>query len=179
MFELVTEAEALVYLQRTSMTEDLAQLITNISARIEAYTGRWFIARPVVDILDSDGRDVLFLSRYPVQGAPTVTDLETGMQVTDFLTYGGSGYLYRKGGWPTGRQRYRVEYQAGICQDVATVPADVKQACLEWVKARYERRDPAITREQLGDYSYSANEPDGMPPGVKAALSLYCVPRGW
>ena len=178
MFELVTEAEALVYLQRTSMTEDLAQLITNISARIEAYTGRWFIARPVVDILDSDGRDVLFLSRYPVQGAPTVTDLTTNTPITDFLTYSGSGYLYREGGWPAGRQRYRVEYQAGICQDVATVPADVKQACLEWVKARFERRDPAITREQLGDYSYSANEPDGIPAGVKAALSLWRVPRG-
>lgn len=178
MYELVTNEEARAYLQLPA-TADLTQLITNVSARIEAHTGRWFIARPSTDVLDSGGGAMLFLSRYPVQGTPLVTDLETGEQVTDFLTYAGSGMLYRKAGWEPGRQRYRVEYTAGVCQDVTSVPADVKQAALEWIKARYDRRDPAITREQLGDYTYSASEPDGMPAGVKAALSLWCVPRGW
>ncbi|OAT79309.1 hypothetical protein [Desulfotomaculum copahuensis] len=177
-YDLVTTSEAQLYLKLDTLPAGLDMLITNLSARIEAYTGRWFVARPVVDVLDSGGGDLLFLSRYPVQGTPVVTDLTTGLPVTGFLTYAGRGYLYLGGGWEAGRQRYKVEYTAGMCPDTPSVPADIRQACLEWVAARYNRIDPAITREQLGDYSYSADESDGMPANVRAALSLYVIPRG-
>lgn len=179
MYELVDIFEAQTYLQLDTAPADLQLLVANISARIEAHTGRWFVARPVTDVLDSDGQKMLFLSRYPVQGTPVVTDLTTGLPVTDIFIYHDRGMLYRALGWDAGRRRYKVEYTAGMCQDTASVPADVKQAALEWIAARYERRDPAVTREALGDYSYNADEPEGMPAGVRAALSLYCVPRGW
>lgn len=179
MYELVGVTETQVYLQLPDVPPELPMLITNISARIEAHTGRWFVNRPKVDVLDSEGTHLLFLSRFPVVGVPTVTDVITGLPITDFLCYADSGYLYREAGWEAGRQRYRVEYTAGMCQDTASVPADVRQACLEWVKARFERRDPALAREALGDYSYTADEKGGMPVSVKAALSLYIIPRGW
>lgn len=178
-YELVTVAEAQSYLQLDSVPAGLDMLITNLSARIEAHTGQWFIARPTVDVLDAGGGDLLFLRRYPVQGTPAVTDLTTGLAVTDFTVYFAQGMLYRPLGWEAGRQRYKVEYQAGLCQAVTDVPPDVKQACLEWLAARYNRRDPSITQETLGDYRYAADEADGMPAGVRAALSLYRVPRGW
>jgi hypothetical protein len=174
----VTLEEAQTYLQLDAAPPELGMLITNISVRIEAHTGRWFVARAVTDILDADGGLLLFLSRYPVQGVPVVTDLTTGLAVTDFLLYPERGVLYRGAGWEAGRRRYRVEYTAGMCQDTASVPTDVKQACLEWLAARYNRRDPSLQREQLGDYSYAADEKEGMPAGVKAALSLYRLPRG-
>lgn len=177
--ELVTSSEVQTYLRLDTVPEVLTQLIANISARIEAYTGRWFITRPAVDVLDSGGGELLFLHHYPVQGTPTVTDLSTGLAVIDFTTYQAGGYLYRQGGWLPGRQRYKVEYTAGMCADTASVPADVKQACLEWIAARYTRPDPAVTRETIGDYSYSADEKEGMPANVRAALSLYVIPRGW
>lgn len=178
MYELVTADEARTYLGLTTTPPELPALITMVSARIEAHTGRWFIARAVVDTLDSGGGDVLFTSRYPIQGTPVVTDLERGEPVTDFVPYRAPGILYRAAGWEAGRQRYRVEYQAGMCADVAAVPQDVKLAALEWIAARFNRRDPSLMQERLGDYAYTAQEPDGMPAGVKAALSLYRAPRG-
>jgi len=174
-----TEVKSYLQLDVEPIPDDWAMLVTNFSARIEAYTGRWFITRQAVDILDSGGGAMLFPRHYPIQGTPTVTDMVTNLPVAGFITYNGGGYLYRDGGWDTGRQRYKVEYTAGMCQDTAMVPADVKQACLEWIKTRYERRDPALKRETLGDYSYTTeDEKNGIPASVKAALSLYVIPRG-
>lgn len=178
MYELVTTDEAKQYLQLNTLPPELPGLIAMVSAAIEAYTGRWFIARPLTEVLDSGGGEELFLRRYPVQGTPTVTDLQTGEVVSDFLTYAETGVLFRPLGWPVGRQRFRVEYTAGICNDVMTVPQDVKLAALEWIAARFNRRDPGLMQERIGDYFYTAREDGGMPAAVKAALSFYRVPRG-
>lgn len=178
-YELVTPEEARIYLKLAEVPADLPMLVTNLSARVEAHCGLWFVARPTTETLDSDGAAQLFLSHWPIQGTPTVTDMATGAAVTDFFTYHDRGLLYRAGGWDAGRQRYQVAYTAGACPDTASVPPDVKQATLEWIAARFARRDSSLKRESIGAYSYAADEPDGMPAGVRAALSLYRVPRGW
>lgn len=178
-YELVTPEEARSYLKLAEVPADLPMLITNLSARVEAHCGLWFVAREVTEVLDANGHPQLFLTHFPIQGTPTVTDLPTGEAVTDFFTYHDRGMLYRVGGWPAGLQRFQVAYTAGICPDTASVPADVKQAALEWIAARYARRDSSVKRESIGAYSYAVDEPDGMPAGVRAALSLYRMPRGW
>ncbi|MGE5590176.1 MAG: hypothetical protein ACM3ZA_06110, partial [Bacillota bacterium] len=179
MYELVTSEEAKTYLKLDTVPVDLPPLITNLSARAEAHCRRWFIQRPAVETLDVlPGQRFLYLSHYPVVGTPTVTDLETLTPITGFVVAPDRGMLYLESGWPDGVQRIKVEYTAGLCPDVASVPADVKQACLEWLAARYQRRDPSVKREVLGDYQYSAEETNGLPANVEAALSLYRVPGG-
>lgn len=180
MYELVTSDEAKTYLKLADLPADLLLLITNLTARAEAHCRRWFIQRPATEALDVlPGQKLLYLSHYPVVGTPTVTDLETLTPVTGFVVAPERGLLHLESGWPSGVQRIKVEYTAGLCPDVASVPADVKQAVLEWLAARYQRRDPAVKREVLGDYQYSAEETNGLPANVEAALSLYRMPGGW
>ncbi|HHY92858.1 MAG TPA: hypothetical protein GX511_05915 [Firmicutes bacterium] len=173
MTDLVTLAEAQAYLQLDAASADLADLVTNISAQVEAYTGRYFIQRQVTEYQDGGGCD-LFLQHSPVVGTPTVTDLETGLPVTGFVSYPQEGILYLPGGWPAGRRRYEVQYVAGYAADTSEVPKDVKQAALEWIYARYYRRDAGLSREALGDYSWSGEA--GIPSAVRLVLQRYLVP---
>jgi hypothetical protein len=72
--------------------------------------------------------------------------------------------------WGFGRRRFQVLYTAGF----ATVPADVQQAALIMIAARYNRRDD-LTHEQVGDYAYNAEtgQISGLPPQVEQLLSPY------
>jgi len=55
----------------------------------------------------------------------------------DWELHPDNGWLHRLGcdgvGWPAGKSRYRVRYQAGY----ASVPADVQEACAQWVAALF------------------------------------------
>ncbi|VTR96792.1 hypothetical protein [Tuwongella immobilis] len=74
---------------------------------------------------------------FAPSGAYACSDRPAGLRlhtepVDDWELHANNGWLYRLGsdgiGWPNGRGRYRVTYEAGF----ATVPADVQEACAQW-----------------------------------------------
>jgi len=178
IFDAVSLTEALNYLKCPEDDSDFVQsLITNVSSQAEKYTGRFFVQRAVTEYKDADGDDELFLKKYPIIGVPVVTDTANNAAVTDFITYNEEGYLYREIMWDDGRRRWKVEYASGYAEDTASVPSDIKQAVLEWIASRYNRTDPSVRSEGIGDLStsYESNDQSAMPATTKAFLDKYKV----
>jgi len=176
--DIVTLEEALSYLKCPEDDSAFVQsLITNVSAQAEKYTGRFFVQRSITEHKDADGEDELFLKKYPIVGVPVVTDTSNNSPVTDFLIYKEEGFLYREATWDIGRQRWKAEYVSGYAEDTASVPSDIKQAVLEWIASRYNRTDPSVRSEGIGDLStsYESNDQFAMPATTKAFLDKYKV----
>jgi len=129
--------------------------ISAVVAQINTYTD-WTatVATSMGGYVSSDLLDVW--GAYCLDQTLDVYTIDT--PIYDFLVWreGGRemGILYRNSGWPNGRMNISISYNAGY----ATIPDDVKQACIETVAAFFNRRkrDTGLSGEKLGDYSWTA-----------------------
>lgn len=171
---LVTLAEVKETLE--SPPEDdalLANLIERASRAVERYTGRVFLHTSLTEWHDG-GSATLYLHRRPVVQVVSVTDTEHGVAVPEeqYVIDPGAGMLIRRlGKWETGVRRWEVSYVAGYGVTTAEVPGDVKQAVIQLVTAWYNRRDPGVTAERIGDYSRDVEA--GLPQQVRELLEPY------
>ena len=152
----------------------LTRAIAQVSAAIAGYCNRMFPAETVRDVVYCRlGKAQLELSRFPVISvtAATVSDGTGGQttltQNTDYTVDKARGWLIRLGlggvpiAWysaPT-----TVTYQAGY----TTIPADVQEATLRMVTARFHNRgrDPTLRSQSqpgLGDQTYWVGAVPGM-----------------
>ena len=174
MAQLVTLAEAKALLQSPDADDGLiADLIERASAAVESYTGRRFLHTEATERRDGGARNLVLRYR-PVVAVHQVRDTETGLDVPaeDYIVDGEAGLLIRRRGrWAPGTLRWQVHYTAGYGAQVDAVPADIKQAVLQLVAGWYQRRDPGLTSERIGDYGRDA-EP-GLPSQVRQLLAPY------
>lgn len=147
MADLVTNDEVNAYMGTTGV--DYSADIARASRRVESKIG------PVVYTSYTErhdgGRDCLLLGYSPVKiDSVTITDMESGQTVpaTDYIV-DESGVIYCANGvWGWGRNRYEVTYQAGLCPDVASVPADIKEATLLLIKASKSGGASAVVKSK-------------------------------
>lgn len=177
MSDLCQLADVKTYLGLTTTATDpvLQSLITGASAWIESFCSRVFAQATYTEIRNGNGGNRLFLANAPVSAVSSVTvdgqaiPAASDAQSTGYVYDGGTVYL-RGYVFCRGVQNVTASYTAGF----ATVPADVAQACVELVAAKYAKRDRIDKQsETLGTQQTISYSMADMPAQVKAALLPY------
>ena len=123
------------------------------------------LTRRLHKIVGRDLTNAPVVLTFPDQGQFDVTgDLPRGI-----LYIGRSGYDDGYGGrWPRAPESVFVDYDGGF----ETVPPDIVTACHMMAARMYRgrRRDPGVTTESFGDYSYSLATGDAMDAEARALL---------
>ena len=173
----------------------LQRYLTSASAAISQYCNRVFPAETMTEQfwaqrdrwprLVKGGVPCLQLSRWPIQSVTSVTENGTALvQGTDFTIDATNGQLVRLdiNGYPRPWPIYPivVVYVGGF----QTIPADVADAAVRMVKARYlaRDRDPMLRAENIeGVYSAqywiaAGSQSGNVPPDIADILDNYRVP---
>ena len=128
-------------------------LIKAISAQIQNWLSYEFAVQVYTRTFNGVGGARLMLPDYPVTAVssvsidgiavPTSSSTTTAGYVFDEKTIYLRGYCFTRG-----IQNVLVSYTAGY----ASVPADVEQACIEWVNTTWGRieRDPSVIMMKAG-----------------------------
>ena len=173
-----TPADLAAHLQQSFTAEETAtaqQALDLATARIQGLTGRQFTAK-VNDVvtLETDGGRDLRLPNTPVTSVASVVGRGLGSSTsvtytatTDYELVGNR--LVWSRGWPGGwAQLVTVTYSHGY----ATVPGDVKDACLE-VAAQLFRNPDGMTTAALGDFRAEWDNPTELGPALAAVIRRY------
>jgi hypothetical protein len=179
----------------------LTRYIAACSQAIQTYCNRIFAVQTIEDQFFPQrdapispviqGVDPIQLSRWPIVALLSVVEWPSSANPvtltsgTDFLEDDDAGQLIRldKFGAPKlwSTAPLTVQYSAGY----ATLPADVVDACIDFVKFRYfaRMRDPSLKSENVvGVYEASylwgtgPGGPDDMPATVAGKIDRYRVP---
>jgi hypothetical protein len=139
--------------------------------------------------LNGNGEAYLPLPNYPVSNDSTIVVYswdkvsqvvdDTFVEHTDYEVDFDSGLVYMQSGWLLGEKNYKVTYKYGYT--TATMPEDLKNACLALVLYLYNGRDKAgMQSETIGSYSYTKQNTGQymfmglpIPPEVILMLSVY------
>jgi hypothetical protein len=165
------------------------RVITAVSAMIQGQIGRTIVAAFYTEILDGRGRQRIMLPNAPIISVSSVTLIigSSGTLVIPSRATGVTGYTfsdkfvyldppYR---FDRGAQNVQIVYQGGYI----TVPLDLEQACLTWIKTIMDGQNysAALAKAKAGqtalDFSYVMTKLHGytvpMPPAVFTALAPY------
>lgn len=169
------------------------QLITQVSAIIQAYIGKKFLNGGTVvnEIISLDyDSDVIFLDNYPVE---SITSLEAFGTVYPYdstvrlpvpeslyILDKANGKLLRTSGyWPTGKGVIDVTYVMGGASDVTGVPPELKRVAIDLVK--YYKQEEYKDSKSLKGATINNNTGSGnsnnpstnFPPHIQRILDLY------
>ncbi len=178
MADLVSLSEMQSYLGLSDADDLLTEINTRVSAAVRAYCGRPFEGTDYAEYHDGEGHDTVFLRRAPVNSIAGLSVGTSGVLSEDYVFYPEAAMIRMASGtFPSGKRNVLVNYNAGD----ATVPEDVKQAALDWIKAVYDARGitaaSTISSERTGDYAVTyrddASSAAAMPGSVRDILSLY------
>jgi hypothetical protein len=188
--DLTTLANALVWLGCPSDDAygTLQRVITAVSTAMYNLTSRDLKSADHVDVFDGRGRSRIMMPNYPITAVSQVTigeistiDVparsinESGFTFSEKFVYVDPPYLYERG-----RQNVRIAYTAGY----DTVPPDLEQSCLIWIKAIMDGANysAALKTASAGqsklDWSHVMTKLNNLtvmvPPGVYSMLLPYC-----
>ena len=176
MSTLATVNDVKVYLGISAATDDtlLQSLVVSESAFIESWLNRTFSIASQIDIFSGSGGQEHVFNFYPVISVSSLTiesqSIPSAATINDrgYMLYDNRlllfGYTF---GW--GRRTCMVEYVAGY----ATIPYDIRQACVELVSIRYKEKDRVgLNSKALAGETTSFNVKD-MPDHVKTILKQY------
>ena len=184
--DLTILANALTWIGASDDDDDvISRLITVVSTAVQKFLGYNVLSANYARSFNGVGGRRLMLPDRPVTAVASVAIDGLGMQLstTPFMpgfVFDDRG-IYLRGGYEfcRGAQNVQVAYTAGL----ASVPTDIEQACLDWVKIIHENLDtlPGITKLQAGDSSITYGETFAkigtqtilMPPIVAATLQPY------
>jgi hypothetical protein len=194
--DLTTLANALVWLGCPSDDAHgtLQRLITAVSVAIQNGLGRDILSQDHVEVFDGRGRFRIMMPDFPITAVQSVTigeldqvsvpprsQASPGYTFSDKCVYVDPPYLFEKG-----RRNVRIAYTAGY----ATVPPDIEQGCLIWIKAimdsaNYSAALKSATAGQTKfDWSFALTKLSNLtvlaPPAVLSMLASYKrVSLGW
>lgn len=154
--DLTILANALVWLGEDDDEGDVIErLITAVSSAIQKWLGYRVLTASYSRTFNGTGGRTLMLPDRPITA---VTQLEIDdVQVPRSTSTHAPGFvfddkcIYLRGFYEftRGPQNVAINYTAGF----ATVPSDIEQACLDWVKINYDNLDtlPGISKLRAGD----------------------------
>jgi uncharacterized phiE125 gp8 family phage protein len=177
------------HIKATATTHDavLARFADAVSERIETFTQRAFVTRARTETIDGSGRASIRFSTYPVISVTTLSyrntlrDAFVDYLASDFVLDGQTGTVHLVcGEFPRSPLAVKGVLSVGFgAQDSATLPADVVQMGLDYVKFLYDRwKSDAIA---LGSVNVAAGGsavfvPD-LPKEMKDALAPWVKRR--
>ena len=158
--------------------------IKQASSAIATYCNRTLVLETLRETIRLNGRPMIgrldiTLSRYPVVGAPTVTEgdveLEDGIdyefdrQTAEFIRLRNDSPSY----WPESK-KIVIDYDAGYSS--STLPPEIERACIILISglASFTERDPSVRIEMvsgIGQTSYDLGK--GIPSSVAMLLAPY------
>lgn len=172
----VTTLEAVknyLRIDETDISKDalLEGLIDAVSQAIETHTGRFFVKRQVIDEPHEADGTTVELDHYPVISVTSVMlngqDIDSG-SYTAIKHAGIIESNYTLDG------AVLVTYTPGYGDTSSDTPADVQLAAWKWIAQIFNRENPNIKSESLGDYSVSYFDmQDNVPTEVAALLENY------
>lgn len=174
--DLTTAADVSTFLGQASNIDAalLGTLVTNASAFVLNYVNRNLLTASYTETRNGHGGSRLALREYPVTAVSSVTvdgvaipaapDAVSNGYVFDDLVLYLRGYCFTRG-----VQNVVIGYTAGY----ASVPADVAQACIEIVAAKYKRRTKLHLSSEAMDGQTTAFNQSDVPPSAKAVLNNY------
>lgn len=187
--DLTTLDNALVWLgcQSDDAYGTLQRIITAVSTAIQNLLSRDIMSQQHTEVFDGRGRTRIMMPDWPIQSVQSVTigELVTvdvpprssaspGYTFSDKFIYVDPPYLFEKG-----RRNVRIVYTAGY----TTVPPDIEQACLIWIKtvmdaANYSAYLKTVSAGQSKlDFSFVMTQFAGttapVPPAVLSFLVNY------
>lgn len=142
--DYTTLAEAKAWLKISTDTDDtvLESLISAESARIDAYLSRALASQSYDIVFGGNGKQSMVFQQYPITAVASV-EID-GVAVPAYSSSTGYGYTFSNWriqligkSWTWGVNNCHVVFTAGY----ATIPADIRQACLELVALRYRERE--------------------------------------
>lgn len=176
-----------VTLTDTSKDGIIAQIADGVSQRIESACHRPFVTRSFTETYNGDGTTQLLLRHWPVVAVSSFTmkDTQDGTPVayvngTDYDLDRAIGALrLRSIALWRGFQNIAVTYTAGWgAQDAASLPQDVYQAGLDYVKAVYSEWDAgAIAASSVSIGPNAMVIKPGLPYGIKGVLDQWKARR--
>lgn len=183
--EFVTLADAKAHLGVTGNEQDakITALIAAASDTIEAYCGRLFSQRAVVERMRAeDAVSALILSHYPAISLGALTSRDAVQTLSDFRLNKARATIRRVDGCGFEPGEHVAEYAAGYAP--ADMPQGIVEACKLIVADLYAGKPlgDGVVREgvpDVGDVTYETSKvaPVGRN-GVKisAAASMYLAP---
>jgi hypothetical protein len=173
----------------TGETAYLEALINRASSLIEKYIGRSIKSATYIEEYDGNHTGMIALKNYPLTaitsvetitgeiGDPDYDSLDTdeySLLNKDTDSYSQPGII-RIARRYMGHDRYRITYTAGY----ATVPEDLKQACVDLCGfLSGSAKSSGVKSETLGEYSITyGNTGDPITSsGIKFVLDMYRTP---
>jgi len=198
--DLTTLENALAWLGCSSddVFGTLQRVITAISTAIQNGLGRDLLSQDHVEVFDGRGRSRIMMPDFPINSVASVIIGELmevsvpprivapgsqapGFTFSDKCVYVDPPYFFDKG-----RRNVQISYNAGY----ATIPFDVEQGCLIWIKAimdgaNYSANIKAASAGQTKlDFSFALTKLSNLtvlaPPTVLSMLASYKrVSPGW
>jgi hypothetical protein len=127
------------------------RLIERVSSFISVWCHRDFCYHKHVELLDGDGKDLIYLSDFPVHNIQEIrVNGEAWSSGDDFTTDQKSGIVEASNFWPEGYQNIRIEYWAGF----KTIPQSLKDLACSIAAIFYHSwgSNPKLTLEKIGTY---------------------------
>lgn len=158
----------------TSADVTLTRMVTAFSSAIANYLNRDLGTQTYVDTLNGAGGAFMLPANYPITAVSSlyIDDVQIPAQVgrgNNGYVFSGVriflvGYTFNRG-----FQNVDLSYTAGF----AAIPADVEQACIEWIADRW------TAKQRIGVMSRSINgqsttyDPKDIPDAVVRELNSY------
>ena len=162
----------------TDYDEMCEQSIDGASWYLNSETGRKLKARNLTEYYDGDGTAKLMLEQRPINAMSSIYSdpvrafgSTTLVDSDDYELYGDEGYVvFTSTSIDVGHRVLKATYNAGY----ATIPYDLKQACIELAALWYENYKSHRTQlksvsSDAGTQSYEHS----IPPFVKAVIKKY------
>lgn len=153
---LVTRDDVKTFLQVTHSDDDslIDLLISYVSDFAEKVAGVHFASTAITRAFDGGCRSILL--KPPVVSITSVTDDGGAGDAVDSADYDFdpvTGELFLKSGadWPAGRREFEVVYNSGH----TAAPAAVALGAQGLIAKYYNKRDPDLLAESLGDWKVS------------------------
>lgn len=138
-----------------AQTEDVLNLIINaVSTQIEKHCRRPIIVQTYTEYHDGNGTAELTLRNMPIDDLTSVDRIDedgaslNSYTASDFVVIARRGVIRftdQRAFW-TGRENWKIVYDAGLAADVDAVPGDIRLAALEavavaWRSFSHKRQD--------------------------------------
>jgi len=187
--DLTTLANALTWLGCPSddASGTLQRVITAVSTAIQNTIGRNIKTASYNEIFDGRGRSRIMVSNWPITAVASVTlgelmqvsvpprsSASPGYTFSDKFVYVDSPYFY-----DPGKRNVQITYTAGY----TTVPFDIEQGCLTWIKAIMDGANYSAALKAMAvgqtklDFSHAVTKLDKItalaPPQVVSLVASY------
>lgn len=176
---LCTREEVKSYMSMTGSNSDIdstiKDLCNRLSATIESYCGREFSSAEYTEYHNGYGNVILYTNNYPVTSVSgiwedTSRDWPVNTEVDSDEYFVNEGAIYRRDAyfldWP---MSIKIIYTAGY----ATIPYDLKQACIVEVARSYEqRKEQGVDTKAYADAN-TTYVLDDFLPNSKLVIDLY------